>query len=172
MAGVKGRSGKVTTAASKAKRSAAARKRWGEKPAPVSPPNPAPTALPKTKGKVGRLRSIAEHDVHLGLPQSYGDALKRLQLDEQVSINKRREVELAKAKVDLDEHRGRLVPRDDLTRAVAKIRDAWWREAQQVAGMALPRLADLPGEVRARVKIAIDAEVAAAAERVKVSMTT
>ena len=80
------------------------------------------------------------------------------------------EVELQEAKSKLALTNGRQIPRADLDRAIKRIRDAWWREAQQIPGMVLPRLADVPAEFRARVKQAIDAEVAAAADRVKASM--
>jgi hypothetical protein len=92
--------------------------------------------------------------------------------NEVLTIEKaRREMSVATAAaVSLEREAGRLVERGDLDRAVAKIRDAWWREAQQIAGLLILRLADLPAEQRARIKVAAEAEVGAAAERVKAAM--
>lgn len=165
--GAKGRSGRASTLAHKQAKSDAARKRWGLPP--------AGSIAPGTGGKppqelTGELRTIAEHDLHMGRPVTWGDALKRMQLVEQDIINERREVELEKSRMEFDAARGLLVERSELDRALAKLRDAWWREAQQIAGLSVARLATLPGDVRAMVKVAIESEVAASAERVKASM--
>lgn len=70
----------------------------------------------------------------------------------------------------LEIERGRLVPKTELDRSVLMVRDAGWSESQQIAGLILARLSGLPGEVRAAVKAAADAEVAAWAERWKRSV--
>lgn len=166
MAGVKGRSGKLTTADQKAMAStrgrAAAAARWGSSlPPPPSPEN-------------------AESDdpvLRLGKPLTWGDELKRQQVEGEKIANRKREVEVSRAEVELqrakdeaDQSRGRLVDRADLDRAVAKSRDAWHRETGQAAGLVLLRLADLPAELRARIKQSVESEMAAAAERVKASL--
>lgn len=72
--------------------------------------------------------------------------------------------------LDLQATRGRLVPRSELDLMAKKIRDSWWREAQQVATATLSDLADLPMDVRTKVKASIEAQVLAAASRVKAEM--
>jgi hypothetical protein len=161
MSGTKRSGGKATTREAKAAKVAAAAARWGN----------APGAPMKKAIETTALESLSDHDAAIGLPVTWGDSLKRKQVVEQDLINDRRRVELEEAKMKLESARSRLVDRAELDRAVAKVRDSWWREAQQIPGLVLPRLTDLPGETRARVKVAVEVEVAAAAERVKASMT-
>ena len=168
MSGKKGRSGRATTPEAKRARSDAARKRWGQPPAGTYAPG-APGQPPQEL--VGDLRTIAEHDEHMGRPVTWGDALKRMQLVEQDIINERREVELDEARLKFSVAAGKMVERAELERAVLKVRDAWWREVQSVAGMVLQRLSAMSGDDRAAIKLAVDAEVAAAAKRVKASMS-
>jgi hypothetical protein len=166
MTGIKGRSGKATTLAAKQAKSAGGAKGGrGRSSAPSLPPSTATDPL--SDDPVQRL----------GKPLTWGDELKRAQVDGERTQNRRREVEVQRAEVELrrareeaDEASGRRVLRTDMDAAVKKVRDAWWREAQQIAGLCLPRLTDLPGDIRARIKAAIDAEVSAAADRVKASM--
>ena len=165
MTGIKGRSGKTRDPQARRLRQLAGQKGGranGAGPDPINserlPPegegwesllpgrNPYDEIVRKTKGRF-----------------SYLDAKAREQSNGELLANDRR-------KHELDEARGKVIPRSELDRAIKKIRDAWWREVQQVAGLVLPRLADLPGDARARVKSAIDTEVAAAADRVKASM--
>lgn len=168
MSGKKGRSGRATTPEAKRARSDAARKRWGQPPAGTYAPG-APGHGPQEL--VGELRTIAEHDQHMGRPVTWPDALKRMQLIEQDILNERREVELEEARLKYSVAAGKMAERAELERAVLKVRDAWWREVQSVAGMVLQRLSALSGDDRAAIKSAVDAEVAAAAERVKSSMS-
>ena len=168
MSGKKGRSGRATTPEAKRARSDAARKRWGQPPAGTYAPG-APGQPPQEL--VGDLRTIAEHDEHMGRPVTWGDALKRLQLVEQNIVNDRREVELDEARLKFAVAAGKMVERAELERAVLKVRDAGWSEAQRIAGMVLARLSDLSGDDRARIKTAIEGEVAGWAERVKAAMT-
>lgn len=155
MPGIKGRSGgKATTAEEKAKKSAAAQAREARR-----------AKINATKGK-------------LGDPVTYGDLLKSVQVDGELLQNERRaievqrsEVELQRAKDEAEQARGSWVLKTEKDKAIASIRDAWWREVQQVAGLALTRLSALPAETRAQIKAAVDAEVAQAAERVKSTLT-
>jgi hypothetical protein len=111
--------------------------------------------------------SLKDHDAKLGLPVTWGDSLKRKQVVEQDLINARREVELDAAREDLAAKRGQRVDRVEMTKAIAQIRDSWWRNAQMVSGEVLMALPGLPMEARALVKQTVEAAVAAAAERVK-----
>lgn len=167
MAGVKGRSGVATTREHKLAKAAAARKRWGSpEPGTLAPGPPGKPPQPID----GDLRTIAEHDAHIGRPVTWGDALKRLQLIEQDIINERREVELEGAQVDLDERRGRLVERAELDKLATLIRDAWWTSAQQITSDTLAALASMSTESREMVRVAADAAVRKSAERVKAAL--
>lgn len=166
MAGIKGQSGgKALTAEDKAKKAAATAAREAKRREKLS----APAVLdPRSEDPKKRL----------GLPLTWGDELKRRQVEGETIQNKRRQVEVSRAEVELQrakdeaqEARGKLVERSELDRLAAKIRDAWWREVQQVGPQSLLKLADLSAEIRARVKDVVAAEVIAAAERVKAAIT-
>lgn len=158
MVGIKGRSGgKAVTLEAKQLKAAA-------------------TAAREAKRAEAQAAAAADRNA-LGPPLTYGDLLKSEQVLGERTQNRRREVEVQRAEAELEEallklsiSKGEVIPKEELDRAMVKFRDSWWREVQQVSGLVLPRLSDIPGEIRARVKSAIDAEVAAAAERVKASM--
>jgi hypothetical protein len=171
MTGKKGRSGRITTPEQKRARSDAARKRWGLPPSVARPDADEPTDGPAPE-PTGELRTIAEHDAHIGRPMTWPDALKRLQMVEQHIINDRREVELERTRAELDEAMGRLVPRADLDAAIASIRDAWWRSAQQITSDVLSALPGLPLEARELIRKATDDAVQRAAARVKSDLTS
>lgn len=164
MTGVKGRSGRAKNLDGIKDKVRAAKARWAQE---IPPPRD-----PEVEASIAgdELITIEQHDKLLGKPMTYGDALKRLQLVEQHTINQRRAEELAQVRFDNAERRGLYVERKEMDRMAGRIRDAWWQEVQQVAGLALARLADLPGEARVRVKQAIADEIAAAAERVRTSL--
>jgi hypothetical protein len=109
MSGVKGRSGKLTTAAQKASASERGKKgmasRWGTPPA--IPPS---TATDPTSD---------DADARLGKPVTWGDELKRQQVEGERIQNRRRAVEVERAEVELtraqderDEARGKLLTRE------------------------------------------------------------
>ena len=91
MSGVKGRSGKLTTAAQKASASERGKKgmakRWGTGNLPPVPEGLDPTA--------------DDADARLGKPVTWGDELKRQQVRGEEIQNERREVEVERAKVEL-----------------------------------------------------------------------
>ncbi len=168
MTGKKGRSGRAPTREAKAARAAAANKRWGK-----LPPNATATSFAGQPGEalVGELRTIAEHDLRLGRPLTWGDAQKRLALIEQGIINERREVELEAAQIDNDTKRGKLVERAELDRLAARARDVWWTEVQRIGPAVVALFADASAEIRARIKDAVASEAIAAAERVKKTLS-
>ena len=71
------------------------------------------------------------------------------------------------AQISLDQTRGLLVPRKELKTAAHGIREAWWKEVQQIGNRVLLQISDLSNDDRARVKNAIEKEVATCAERAK-----
>jgi len=71
------------------------------------------------------------------------------------------------AQISLDQTRGLLVPRKELKTAAHGIREAWWKEVQQIGNRVLLQISDLSNEDRARVKNAIEKEVGTCAERAK-----
>lgn len=161
MTGIKGKSGgKALTAEAKAKKAAAGASRGASQ---ISTPLD-PTARDPEK--------------RLGLPVTWGDELKRRQVEGEAIQNRRREIEVQRAEVELEnakteaqESRGRLVDRSELDKVAAIIRDAWWRESQRIPGEILAALTSLPIEDRERVKRAADAAIVSAAERVKKALT-
>jgi hypothetical protein len=161
MAGIKGRSGRVTTAEQKEARAAAGRASHG------LPPNPPPLD-PEADDPVARL----------GRPITWGDELKRAQVEGERTQNRRRQIEVERAAVELerardeaDEARGKLIPRKDLEAALSSIRDAWWRSAQVITSDLLAALPGLPIEAREQVRRAADAAIIKAAERVVSELT-
>jgi hypothetical protein len=71
------------------------------------------------------------------------------------------------AQISLDQTRGLLIPRKELKTAAHGIREAWWKEVQQIGNRVLLQISDLSNEDRARVKNAIEKEVGTCAERAK-----
>ena len=71
------------------------------------------------------------------------------------------------AQISLDQTRGLLVPRKELKTAAHGIREAWWKEVQQIGNRVLLQISDLSNDDRARVKNAIEKEVGTCAERAK-----
>jgi hypothetical protein len=71
------------------------------------------------------------------------------------------------AQISLDQTRGLLVPRKELKTAAHGIREAWWKEVQQIGNRVLLQISDLSNDDRARVKNAIEKEVSTCAERAK-----
>ena len=69
--------------------------------------------------------------------------------------------------LDLRLARGRLVDRRELEEQAKRIRDVWWREAQQITTLALGTLTHLPLEVRGQVKAAIESAINTSAANVK-----
>jgi len=118
MSGIKGRSGKLTTAAQKSSASERGKtgmaKRWGAADIP-----PIPVGLdPASDDPVARL----------GKPVTWGDELKRQQVEGERIQNRRREVEvqrseveLAKAKDERDLARGALKTRDEFRASITAI---------------------------------------------------
>jgi hypothetical protein len=80
------------------------------------------------------------------------------------------EVELEEAKAKLALTSGRQVPRSELDRTAATIRDAWATSARQIASDTLAKLAALPVEARQIIKGAVEEATAAAAERVAAAL--
>ncbi|MEY2653580.1 MAG: hypothetical protein RLZZ524_608 [Pseudomonadota bacterium] len=166
MTGVKGRSGKISNPESRKLRRAAAAaggqafagRGKADAPEPVEGlPDHAPAllaAFPELRGYPFSVRDS------LALKDALDAALKQAKA-------RQAEVELEEAKAKLAQAAGRLVPIAELHKLAPLLRDAWWREVQQVVPLVLLRLPDLPTELRARIKDAIAAEVLAAAERVK-----
>ena len=91
---------------------------------------------------------------------SYLDAKAREQSNGELIANDRR-------KHELDEARGKVVPRAEMDRAVAMVRDAWWKSAQQITSDVLASLPGLPLEARELINRACGEAVARAALRVK-----
>ncbi len=106
---------------------------------------------------------LAEYLEIVGPPKDWPDARTLEQVRGEI-------IKTSHNALDLQAARGRLVERGELDKMASKIRDSWWREAQQIAPAALADLADLSIETRAKVKTAIEAQVAAAASRVKAEM--
>jgi len=171
MSGVKGRSGRVSNLESRLRKSNSAASSHGA-PAPYPDVEAAAAAMREQAGDPGALLTLPEHDSLLGKPQTWGDALKRLQLVEQDRINEKRSLEVEKAQAELDLARGRMIPREELDRSIARVRDAWWVNASQIVNLSLARLSSLSMADREKVKAAVEEEVLAAALRVKKEMTT
>jgi hypothetical protein len=91
MSGVKGRSGKLTTVGQKASASERGKKgmakRWGTGNLPPVPEGLDPTA--------------DDADARLGKPVTWGDELKRQQVEGERIQNRRRQVEVQRAEVEL-----------------------------------------------------------------------
>jgi hypothetical protein len=73
--------------------------------------------------------------------------------------------------MDLQVARARLVPRQEMDRMAALIRDAWWKSAQQSTSDIMAQIAALPIEHRKAVKDASEAAVANIATRVKEALS-
>lgn len=117
MTGVPGRSGKVTTAEDKAVRAEAGRKGMASRYGKTNLPPPTATD-PTSDNPVERL----------GKPVTWGDELKRQQVEGERIQNRRREVEVQRAEVELakaqeehDQARGKLMTKDQHRDAVGSI---------------------------------------------------
>lgn len=121
MVGVKGKSGgKAKTPAEKAKKAAAGQLSHG-KSAPPSAPTPPAATDPHADDPILRL----------GKPQTWGDELKRQQVEGERIQNRRREIEAKRAEVELataldkaNEARGKL-----WTSEQVRVRDEKWNAA-------------------------------------------
>lgn len=76
------------------------------------------------------------------------------------------EVELEEAKAKLAMTSGRQVPKSELDKTAATIRDAWASSARQIASDTLAALVAFPVDAREMVKVAVESATAKAAERV------
>jgi hypothetical protein len=76
------------------------------------------------------------------------------------------EVELEEAKAKLALTSGRQVPKSELDKTAATIRDTWATSARQIVSGVLAKLTGQSIELRTAVREAVEAEVTAAAERV------
>lgn len=164
MSGIKGRSGKLTTAEQKASASERGKKgmatRYGAPPA--LPPSTA--VDPESDDPVERL----------GQPLTWGDELKRQQVKGEEIQNQRRavevqraEVELAKAQDDRAEARKLLIPRADHIRDIRAIIDAIISDLTPISDAAVNFV---PPEQQPRMRHIMDQAIhtfrVAAAERI------
>jgi hypothetical protein len=154
MSGIKGRSGKLTTAEQKASASERGKlgmaKRWGKTNIP-----PTPTGIdPSSDDPVLRL----------GRPVTWGDELKRQQVEGERIQNRRRQVEVDRAAVELaraqderDTARGKLLPADE---ARAAMRDLAAVLLSHVPVIVDAALALVPVEAQPTARLKLDAAVA------------
>ena len=136
---------------------------------PVAP-DPAPRAHRSKNRPTTDYQTIQDYDDAVGAPVDWGAAKRREEVRGELTLNETRCVSLYAARLELDKQRGKLVPKTELERLAAMIRDAWWSEAQQIGPQVMLALSDLSGEMRARIQAAINAQVEAAASRVRDAM--
>lgn len=138
MTGVKGRSGTRSTPEQKARASAAAKvasdARWSAGSAQPGQPGIAAMLDPESD----------DPDKRLGKPMSWGDELKRQQVEGEKIANRKREVEVQRAEVELaraqderDEARGKLLTRDDHRASVQTVVEKILANLSIITGAAI-----------------------------------
>lgn len=136
-------------------------KRWGTiEPQPEDAPPPATAAglLNDPDPTVQtRLREFAQL---VGMPTDWAEVKVLEQVRSEI-------IKTSHSELDLRLARGRLVDRRELEEQAKRIRDVWWREAQQITTLALGALTHLPLETRGQVKAAIESAINTSAANVK-----
>lgn len=79
-------------------------------------------------------------------------------------------IKTSHSELDLRAARGRLVDRKELEEQAKRIRDVWWREAQQITTLTLGALTHLPLEIRGQIKAATESAINATAAAVKAEL--
>ena len=167
MTGVKGRSGKATTLEAKLAKAAGGRKAGRGRPLGQSPPSLPPAgAIDPTSD---------DADARLGKPLTWGDELKRQQVEGERIQNRRREVEVQRAEVELnrareeaDEASGRRLSKDKHRESVAAIVGEIVDAASSLLTAAVSlHPPERQPQARHQMEIAINEWRRAAAERIK-----